>query len=75
MPVPQFLDFLSEVNGRPVMPNVYSPENLLASLRKLTTNFDLVDTSGCPDPSVVVWKGMNSNRPWGYIKRTTLETE
>ncbi|KAG1760249.1 hypothetical protein EDD22DRAFT_955140 [Suillus occidentalis] len=29
MPVPQFLDFLSEVDGRPVMPNVYSPENLV----------------------------------------------
>jgi hypothetical protein len=29
MPVPQFLDFLSEADGRPVMPNVYSPENLV----------------------------------------------
>ncbi|KAG1780246.1 hypothetical protein EV702DRAFT_1043095 [Suillus placidus] len=54
MPVRQFLDFLPEADGRPIMPNVVSPEELLAFLPKLTTNLDLVDTSGCPDPSVVV---------------------
>ncbi|KAG2030909.1 hypothetical protein BDR03DRAFT_928595 [Suillus americanus] len=54
MPVRQFLDFLPEADGRPVMPKVVSQDELLALLRKFTTDFDLVDTSGCPDPSVVV---------------------
>ncbi|KAG1773885.1 hypothetical protein EDD22DRAFT_984252, partial [Suillus occidentalis] len=66
MPVPQFLDFLSEANGRPVLPNVYSP--LLASLWTLTTNLDLVDTSGCPDPSVVV-DGYEFQPTMGLYKR------
>ncbi|KAG1907433.1 uncharacterized protein F5891DRAFT_371966 [Suillus fuscotomentosus] len=54
MPVRQFLNFLPEADGRPIMPNVVSLEELLTGLPKFTTNFDLVDTSGCPDPSVVV---------------------
>ncbi|KAG1738060.1 hypothetical protein EDD22DRAFT_923245, partial [Suillus occidentalis] len=66
MPVPQFLDFLFGADGRPVIPNVYSP--LLASLRTLTTNFDLVDTSGCPDPSVVVG-GYEFQPTMGLYKR------
>ncbi|KAG2043088.1 hypothetical protein BDR03DRAFT_1005979 [Suillus americanus] len=54
MPVRRFLGFLPEADGRPATPKVVSQEELLALLRKFTTNFDLVDTSGCPDPSVVV---------------------
>ncbi|KAG2077651.1 hypothetical protein BDR04DRAFT_560813 [Suillus decipiens] len=54
MPVRQFVDFLPEADSRPVTPNVLPPEEFLGFLRKFTTNFDLVDTSGCPDPSVVV---------------------
>lgn len=50
------------------MPNVRTRQDLLVSLRKLTTNFDLVDTSGCPDPSVVVG-GYEFQPTMGLYKR------
>ncbi|KAG1755940.1 hypothetical protein EDB19DRAFT_443028 [Suillus lakei] len=54
MPVHRFLDLLPKADGLPVIANLKGEEEFWPILRKFTTNLDFVETSSCPDPSVVV---------------------